>query len=316
MSSTERVAPVPVTAVRLARGYLGGQAVAGAIWWVAVFASDDVARWTLGRWEPALLVGPDLLLFVGASAVAAITASRWAALVAAVWTTSMTVVLTVYGLVERVAGAGVVLMAVATLATLAAAATIWFGRLPTGWFFVGPFTFRIAAEASGTRHLIASLVQLVIFWTTFFVVIPLALAAIEDRLGLDWPALGRQGVQVVGIVVFVVASGLGLWSCVTMALIGHGTPLPADTARDLVVAGPYRSVRNPMAVAGVLQVSAVGLWIGSWLVIVIAVAGAAAWNQLIRPVEEADLAARFGDSYRQYVAHVRCWFPTRPWRGA
>jgi protein-S-isoprenylcysteine O-methyltransferase Ste14 len=97
-----------------------------------------------------------------------------------------------------------------------------------------------------------------------------------------------------------------------MALRGRGTPLPAQTARDLVVVGPYRWVRNPMAVAGALQTASVGLWVGSWLVIVVAVAGAVVWNQLIRPAEEADLAARFGASYRRYTAQVRCWIPGRP----
>jgi protein-S-isoprenylcysteine O-methyltransferase Ste14 len=67
-----------------------------------------------------------------------------------------------------------------------------------------------------------------------------------------------------------------------------------------------------MAVAGVLQTAGVGLMVGSWMVVVIAVAGALAWNVVIRPVEEADLAARFGEPYRQYTDHVRCWIPTRP----
>ena len=38
-----------------------------------------------------------------------------------------------------------------------------------------------------------------------------------------------------------------------MAVTGRGTPLPFDAARDLVVSGPYRLVRNPMVVAGLTQ---------------------------------------------------------------
>ena len=53
----------------------------------------------------------------------------------------------------------------------------------------------------------------------------------------------------------------------------------------------------------------------SWMVIAITVAGALTWNQLIRPTEEADLAARFGEPYRRYSEHVRCWVPTRAQRG-
>ncbi|HTN99921.1 MAG TPA: isoprenylcysteine carboxylmethyltransferase family protein, partial [Microthrixaceae bacterium] len=173
-------------------------------------------------------------------------------------------------------------------------------------------SFRVADTASGARHLRRSLAQLVVFWTTFFVVVPLVLAFVEQRLHLDWTALDHWSVRFFGATAFILGSALGLRACVTMALRGHGTPLPAQTARDLVITGPYRSVRNPMAVAGALQTVGVGLAIGSWMVVAVALAGALAWNVLIRPVEEADLAARFGEPYRQYAEQVRCWVPTRP----
>ncbi len=311
MFTAEGVAPVSV-----ARAYFALQAVGGAAWWVAVIASGDVRVWTLGHWDPAILVGPDLVLFVGASALAAALGSRIAAAIAAVWTTAVTVALALYGLVEQTAGWGVVLMAVATLGTLAAAMTIWFGYLPTGWFFVGPFTFRVADEASGAHHLRRSLAQLVVFWIAFFVVVPLVLMMVEQRLHLSWNALDHGSVRLVGVATFLLGSALGLWACVTMALRGNGTPLPAETARELVVTGPYRSVRNPMALAGLVQTVGVGLVVGSWMVLAVAAAGALAWNVFIRPAEEDDLAVRFGEPYRHYADHVRCWIPTRRWRDA
>jgi protein-S-isoprenylcysteine O-methyltransferase Ste14 len=88
--------------------------------------------------------------------------------------------------------------------------------------------------------------------------------------------------------------------------------LPAETARDLVMSGPYAYVRNPMAVAGVAQVVGVGLWSGSWMVVAAGLTGAMAWDLLIRPTEEADLADRFGEPYRRYARHVRCWIPRMP----
>ncbi len=293
----------------VARRYFAAQAVGGLAWWIAVAASHDVRVWTLGGWNPAVIVGPDLILFVGASAWAAARGSRWAAVTAAGWTAAITLALTIYGLVERVAGWGVVLMAVATLGSVAAAATIWFGHLPTGWFFVGPFSFRVADE--GAHHVRRSLAQLVVFWTTFFVVVPALLTVVERRLQLRWDALARPGVALAGWTMFGLASALGLWSCLTMAARGRGTPLPAATARELVVEGPYRYVRNPMALAGLVQTAGVGLVLGSWTVVVVAVAGALTWNWLIRPTEEADLVARFGQPYRTYAERVRCWIPCR-----
>lgn len=309
-------ARVPMATVGLARAYFGVQAVAGALWWAAVFVSDDVQRWTLGDWNPELLVGPDLVLFAGASAVAAVWKSRFAAAVAAVWTVVMTVALLVYGLVDQQAGWGAVLMVTATVGTLAATTVMWLGGLPSHWFFIGPFAFRVADEGTGAEHLRRSLVQLVVFWSTFFLLIPVILVAVERRLGIEVPALGDAGRTSAGTVVFLLGSAAGLWSCVTMALQGQGTPLPAETARNLVVTGPYRFVRNPMAVCGALQTIGVGLIFGSWLVVAIAVAGAIAWNVVIRPEGEADLAARFGEPYERYRRQVRCWIPTRRYEPA
>lgn len=303
-----------MTARSAARAYFGVQAAAGALWWVAVFASDDVQRWTLGSLDPELLVAPDLLLFAGASAAAAIGASRFWAAVATVWTVVVTVALTVYGLVEQQAGWGVVLMAVAMVATLAATSVLWLGELPAHWFFVGPFRFRVADDRSDARHLRRSLVQLVVFWSTFFLLVPAVLVAAERRLAVGAPLLDHLVWQVAGVALFAVGSAGGLWSCVTMATQGHGTPLPAETARELVVAGPYRIVRNPMAVCGAMQTVGVGLILGSWAVLAIGLAGAVTWNVLIRPGEEADLAARFGPSYDRYRTEVRCWVPTPPRR--
>lgn len=49
-----------------------------------------------------------------------------------------------------------------------------------------------------------------------------------------------------------------------------------------------------MATASVVQSIGIGVSFGTWTMIVAAVAGAIAWHLGIRPVEEADLLARFG----------------------
>ena len=88
---------------------------------------------------------------------------------------------------------------------------------------------------------------------------------------------------------------------------GQGTPLPVDSTNRLVIRGPYRWIRNPMATASLLQGAAMGLWFGSPLMLLYVVAGAALWNFAVRPWEEADLGARFGADYQSYRQSVRCW---------
>ncbi|MDI2023423.1 hypothetical protein PJL18_03971 [Paenarthrobacter nicotinovorans] len=77
----------------------------------------------------------------------------------------------------------------------------------------------------------------------------------------------------------------------------------------LVIAGPYRWVRNPMAVAGIAQGVGVGLLLGSWLVVAYAMIGSLVWNYVVRPLEEADLENRFGAEFRRYRSSVSCWLP-------
>lgn len=168
---------------------------------------------------------------------------------------------------------------------------------------------REARPANWRWNVAKTLTQTVAFWTVFLFLIPAGFLELESALGLDgWRFTGPAGTWV-GVALFCVGGALGLTSGLVMAVRGGGTPLPADCARELVVSGPYRYLRNPMAVAGLTQGFAVGLILGSPTVILYAVAGGPVWHVFVRPWEEADLEARFGEPYRRYRARVRCWWP-------
>lgn len=289
------------------RAYFAVQAAAGAGWWIAVFLWAPVRDATLGGLDPVLVAACDVPLFVGASVLAA-CGVRWAAWVATVWAAAVAAMLVLYGAVTQSAGAGAVLMIAAAAASVIALALVMLGRVPTEWLIVGPFRFRAADSAAPiSRHVATTALQILVFWGLALGVVPVVIRWFEVRWRLDAvlpPALGA-----LGIVVFGAASALGIWSAVVMSTLGRGTPLPSATASDLVVRGPYRFVRNPMAVAGIVQGAAVGLMLSSWLVVVYAVCGSLVWNYAIRPLEERDLEERFGDDFRRYRAAVRCWCP-------
>jgi protein-S-isoprenylcysteine O-methyltransferase Ste14 len=109
----------------------------------------------------------------------------------------------------------------------------------------------------------------------------------------------------------LVLCGLAVWwwTVRLFAREGEGTLAPWDPTRKLVVAGPYRYVRNPM-ITGVLLVllgeaALFGSpWILVWALAFFAVN--AAWFPL---VEEPGLVERFGDEYEQYRRHVPRWVP-------
>jgi protein-S-isoprenylcysteine O-methyltransferase Ste14 len=293
--------------MRWGRTYFAVQAFAGAAWWVAVALSPFVRETTLGSLDTLTIAVFDIPLFVVGSALAALGV-RAAAWVTTGWTVAVAVALAIYATITTEAGWGVVLMAVAAAASVLALSLVVLGRIPTEWIIAGPFGFRPAKPGSGVAVLlVTTLGQIVVFWGFFLGVIPAIISVLEHRWAVGMPLPGFT--VYIGAIVLVLASALGIWSAVAMIVRGDGTPLPAAMANKLVIAGPYRIIRNPMAAAGIIQGAAVGLLMSSWLVVAYALLGSLLWNYAVRPLEEADLEERFGDDYRRYAEEVRCWIP-------
>lgn len=167
--------------------------------------------------------------------------------------------------------------------------------------------FRRARQSSRGGHVLATLGQIAVFWSFFLLVVPAALLYVERQL--SWPGFSFPLQRPLAAVLFLVFSGLGLASGVTMAARGIGTPLPFASPNRLVVSGPYAYVRNPMVIAGLGQGASVGLWPGSWTVLAYVLAGGVIWNLLVRPTEEQDLLATFGQEFVHYRDRVPCWIP-------
>ena len=129
---------------------------------------------------------------------------------------------------------------------------------------------------------------------------------------------GGTRVTALGLALGLPLAALGLacvgWTIALFAKRGAGTLAPWDVTQRLVVAGPYRHVRNPM-ISGVLAIllgeaaSLGSLALLAWSVAVFAV------NALYLPlVEEPSLRRRFGEEYDRYRTHVPRWLPrVRPW---
>ncbi len=168
---------------------------------------------------------------------------------------------------------------------------------------------RVARPASAAWNVTKTLVQIVAMWSTFLAILPAGVYWLETAAGLATWRFATTGWSTAGVVLFALASAGGLYTGVLVTLLGDGTPLPLDSPRRLVIRGPYRYIRNPMAIFGLAQGFAVGLYLGSPSVLVYALLGVLVWNYLARPWEEADLVRRFGDDYRRYRRRVRCWRP-------
>lgn len=183
---------------------------------------------------------------------------------------------------------------------------IWSGVFAMG-LTVGGDMFRSAKPTSTNYVLIKTFTQIVIVWSLILIIFPYLITVVEEKLGIPRPEFAYQ--QSLGVVLFVAVSSIGVWAAIVMSRIGKGTPLPLDHATALVVRGPYSYVRNPMAVSGVGQGLAVALFLGSPLVALYALMGSLIWQLIFRPLEEDDLALRFGEAYGEYCTAIKCWVP-------
>ncbi|MBK8111516.1 MAG: isoprenylcysteine carboxylmethyltransferase family protein [Saprospiraceae bacterium] len=189
------------------------------------------------------------------------------------------------------------------------------GLLPTALMLLGlgfnvfiVFSDQLFVESRHSDKRINALktfVQIVLIWTlTLFVIPSLLLNAAGKKVELNFDYL-----QIGSALLFILFSSLGLYSSYHLVKYGSGTPLPLDQTQKLVISGPYRHVRNPMAVAGIGQGLAVSLFSESYIVLFYVLLGAFVWHWFVRPMEEEDMYKRFGTPYDQYKKSVRCWIP-------
>lgn len=139
----------------------------------------------------------------------------------------------------------------------------------------------------------------------------LVLSVVFFWLGLD-RRMGWRGphAPLAGFLLVVAGCLLASWCNLLFLDIGKGTahPFTAKT-RNLVIAGPYRYVRNPMmwGVGAILTglalwLGSVGLWFGLAMLVL--------FLSLFVPFyEERDMERRFGEEYRDYCRRVPRWIP-------
>lgn len=150
----------------------------------------------------------------------------------------------------------------------------------------------------------------------------LIFTAVVPALGgawLPWRILTRDGhgaapSQWAAIAVIAAGAALYGWCVWNFAAVGHGTPGPWDAPSQVVRAGPYRWVRNPIYVAALAVVLG-----EAWLFMsprLLAYAGlmAAFFHLFVTCYEEPVLRRRFGSAYLAYRSTVPRWFARPPRR--
>ncbi|MEO1486471.1 MAG: isoprenylcysteine carboxylmethyltransferase family protein [Bacteroidota bacterium] len=164
--------------------------------------------------------------------------------------------------------------------------------------------FRESKSASRFQNGFKTFVQIVSIWSVTLVLFPWI---ILEAFGYETPT--SVTLKIIAILLFVLASTFNLASAHVFVKHGDGTPLPADQTKKLVIAGPYKYVRNPMALTGIVQGAAVALYFASLPVLVYALLGGILWHIVVRPLEEKNMLKRFGEDYENYRKEVGLWVP-------
>ena len=120
---------------------------------------------------------------------------------------------------------------------------------------------------------------------------------------VDLPAWVRW----LGLGLGVIADIFSYW--VFSNLGNNVSPTVATRAtHQLVTSGPYRWVRHPLYLMGMIAYLGFALLAANWFIAALSVAVFIILN-LRLPQEEAGLIARFGDEYREYMKRTGAFLP-------
>jgi protein-S-isoprenylcysteine O-methyltransferase Ste14 len=117
-------------------------------------------------------------------------------------------------------------------------------------------------------------------------------------------------VEIPGIVLMVMGGVLGLACAGTFIVRGKGTPAPFDAPREFVAIGPYRYVRNPMYIGGLILLAGLGVYLRSIFILVMALLLLLVVHLMVVFYEEPTLRRLFGATYQDYCRTTARWIPT------
>jgi len=137
---------------------------------------------------------------------------------------------------------------------------------------------------------------------TFGLLVPAALAKAADFLGDRRGSAGWRfhHWEVPALLVGGAGIMLAAWSVRVLYRDGRGTPAPLMPTRTLLTHGPYAWCRNPMTLGVLLYYGAVALWRESLMMLLLVGLFGGIMLLYIKLVEERELEARFGETFRRY----------------
>ena len=165
-----------------------------------------------------------------------------------------------------------------------------------------------------TKNKVIELTTYILVVLAMWVVSPL-LGKFVDSFYFHYPNILADSIPIIllGVCIILLGTVLVVWTIFLFKTKGQGTPTPKLPPKELVVSGPYKFSRNPMALGGLLILvgEAVLYYSPSLLGIAVLYGVIIYFNAMF--MEEPELRQRFGESYEDYLKQVPRFFPN-PWK--
>lgn len=130
---------------------------------------------------------------------------------------------------------------------------------------------------------------------------------------LSWSGIVQPPVigvfQIIGMTIGAFGASVALWSILTFAFVGRGTPAPFDPPRRLVVQGPYGIIRNPMYVGAGLTLAGAALFYQAAALFGYTGLFVLITHFFVIWYEEPTLRRTFDREYEMYCRRVQRWRP-------
>jgi protein-S-isoprenylcysteine O-methyltransferase Ste14 len=155
-------------------------------------------------------------------------------------------------------------------------------------------------------------------WITTFVhyafLIPFGAAIIRAIIThQDWSGWTLPIPDEIGLMLVIVTGAAALLAVVNLALKGLGAPFAIALSRKLTVDWLYAWTRNPMVLATLAFLLALGIWFQSTLFVLwVFILVTPALLVFVKMYEERELEIRFGASYLEYKSKTPMLFPRKP----
>jgi protein-S-isoprenylcysteine O-methyltransferase Ste14 len=175
---------------------------------------------------------------------------------------------------------------------------------------ISAYRRRRARQATGTirraqepRGLIAG--RLVIALPLFAAVV----AYLVNPRWMAWASFGLPSwARWIGAALGVLVVPFSWWVLTSLGSNVSETVLTKER-HQLVTAGPYRFVRHPLYLDGIVLFASIGLMAANWFILLFAALVVIGVRAVIIPQEEQNLIAAFGDAYRDYRTRTGALLP-------